>query len=124
MAHFAKIDLEGNVLEVLVVDNKDITSPEGEEAEVLGQTLLFNLTGHRLWRQTSYTGSMRKNYAGIGHKYDKDRDAFIEKKPHESWILDEETARWKSPKPYPNDNHVYDWDEATQDWVRVKRNAN
>jgi hypothetical protein len=95
MAHFAKLDIEGNVLEVLVVANEKLLDPEGNEQEVLGQTFLFNLTGHRIWKQTSFNGNFRKNYAGIGYKYDQNRDAFISPRPDENHTLNEQTCRWE-----------------------------
>ena len=117
MAHFAKLDADGNVLQVLVVDNKDLLDPDGVEQEVLGRTFLFNLTGHRDWKQTSYNGTIRKNFAGIGSKYDKDKDAFIPAKPpYDSWVLDEQTCLWKAPVAIPEDGKYYEWDEAQAEW--------
>ena len=79
------------------------------------------------WIQTSYntyggvhkTGGtpLRKNYAGIGYTYDKERDAFIAPKPFASWSLNEETCLWESPSPYPSDGKIYVWDEPTTNWV-------
>lgn len=119
MAHFAKLDINGNVLEVLVVDNSKLLDPEGNEQEVLGQTFLFNLTGHRLWKQTSYNGNIRKNYAGIGFKYDYQRDAFIPPKPFDSWSLNEQTCKWESPSVMPSDGKQYIWNEQELKWSEI-----
>ena len=76
------------------------------------------------WKQTSYNGNKRKNYAGIGMKYDSARDAFISEKPYASWVLDEATCRWEAPVPMPSDagtgnpSKIYRWDEDTTNWVQ------
>ena len=88
MAHFCKLGV-GNIIEqVVVVSNEVITDNDGNEQEQLGVDFLNNLYGTRdVWKQTSYNGNFRKNFAGIGFKYDQTRDAFIEPKPFDSWIL-------------------------------------
>jgi len=65
----------------------------------------------------------RKNYAGIGFTYDKDRDAFIPPKPFDSWVLNEETCLWEAPVPMPDDGKDYRWDEEKQSWVEVAENV-
>jgi len=65
----------------------------------------------------------RKNYAGIGYTYDRDRDAFIPPKPFDSWVLNEETCLWEAPVPMPTDGKPYRWDEETQSWVEVVENV-
>ena len=60
---------------------------------------------------------LRKNYAGIGYTYDRDRDAFIPPKPYDSWVLNEDTCLWDPPVPYPDDGNDYTWDEETTSWV-------
>jgi len=69
--------------------------------------------------RTSYNGTIRKNYAGIGYTYDAARDAFIPPKPFPSWTLVESTCRWTAPKPHPSDDLIYKWDETNQEWVPV-----
>ena len=71
------------------------------------------------WKQTSYSGSFRKNFAGIGYTYNADLDAFIPPKPYPSWVLDEATCQWKAPVPMPQDGELYEWDEAAGEWVVV-----
>jgi hypothetical protein len=71
------------------------------------------------WKQTSYSGSIRKNFAGIGYTYNADLDAFIPPKPYPSWLLDEATCQWKAPVPMPQDGDLYEWDEAAGEWVRI-----
>jgi len=72
------------------------------------------------WIQTSYTGSIRKNYAGVGDIYDKTRDAFYEPKPYPSWTLDEGTCQWTAPVAHPAaDGKSYTWDEDTTNWVEI-----
>jgi len=86
MSHFAEIDKNNIVLRVCVGDNND---PNGDEGY---QWFIDNLGGR--WIQTSYNGTFRKNFAGIGSTYDEQRDAFIPPKPEGNYILDEETCRW------------------------------
>jgi hypothetical protein len=106
MSHWAEIDSENKVIQVVVGNNND--PDEGY------QWLVDNLGG--TWVKTSYNNNIRKNFAGIGYKYDEQRDAFIPPKPYESWILDEEVCQWKAPIARPQDGNYYDWDEKTISW--------
>jgi len=119
MAHFAKIDQFGYVAQVIVVDNKDTSDAGGVEKESIGAAFCERLFGGT-WKQTSYNGKFRKNYAGIGYKYDADRDAFVPPKPYASWLLDDFTCQWKAPTPMPTDGKKYSWDEATTSWVETE----
>jgi len=120
MAHFAQ--LENNIVkQVIVVSNQDILDENGQESEEKGIAFCSNLLGGT-WKQTSYNGKIRKNYAGIGYTYDEGRDAFIAPKPYNSWLLNESTCQWESPIPYPNDNKFYVWDEETTSWVEINAN--
>ena len=114
MAHFAQI--ENNIVtQVIVVSNQDILDENGQESEQKGIDFCFNLLGGT-WKQTSYNGRIRKNYAGVGYTYDEGRDAFIAPKPFPSWVLDEDKAQWKAPVKYPTDGSLYTWNEETQSW--------
>ena len=119
MAHFAKIDIQTNiVLEVNVVNNDDIQNLSFPESEPLGITFLMPWnTPNTYWKQTSYNGNFRKNYAGIGYTYDETLDAFVPPKPFASWLLDTDKAQWKAPVDYPTDDKKYTWDEETTSWV-------
>jgi hypothetical protein len=120
MAHFAKLDANNIVLEINVVDNEHLLDANGIEREELGIAFLVQWSGgYPYWKQTSYNGNIRKNYAGIGFTYDAVRDAFIEPQPYPSWILNETTCRWGPPVPYPTDGKYYMWDEATTSWVET-----
>jgi hypothetical protein len=118
MAHFAKLDDNNVVVSVHVVNN-DVITVNGDESEQAGIDFLSNLHGHSSWKQTSYNGTIRKNYAGVGYTYDASRDAFILPKPFESWILNETTCQWDAPVAKPSDGKYYKWDEATTSWVEV-----
>jgi hypothetical protein len=118
MAHFAKLDENNFIIEVHVVSN-DVITINGIESEQLGIDFLTNLLNYNLWRQTSYNGSFRKNYAGIGYYYDSIRDAFIPPKPFPSWTLNEDTCLWQSPIPYPNDGKMYQWNEEIGNWEEI-----
>ena len=119
MAHFAK--LENNIVtQVIVVSNQDILNEQGQELEQKGIDFCSNLLGGT-WKQTSYNGNIRKNYAGIGYTYDEGRDAFIAPKPYNSWLLDETICQWKAPVDYPADENQYAWDESTLSWVQLEQ---
>ena len=117
MAHFAQ--LENNVVtKVIVVANQDILDENGQESEQKGIDFCSNLLGGT-WKQTSYNGNIRKNYAGVGYTYDEGRNAFIAPKPFNSWVLDETTCQWKAPVEMPTDGKMYSWNEATLTWTEV-----
>lgn len=120
MAHFAQLDDDNVILQVIVVHNNDCKDENGNESEAVGVAFCKSLLGETTrWKQTSYNASMRKNYAGIGYQYDPIRDAFIPPKPFPSWVLDEATCRWNAPVAMPNDGKMYQWDEATTSWVEM-----
>jgi hypothetical protein len=115
MAHFAQLNEENIVTQVIVVANQDTADQDGVENEEIGIAFCNNLLGGR-WVQTSYNAKIRKNYAGIGYKYDANLDAFIPPQPFNSWLLDEETCQWKAPVDYPTDGGRYTWNEETLTW--------
>ena len=125
MAHFAKLGT-GNIIERVSVVSNDVAT-----TEQAGVEFLQNLYGDRAtWKQTSYntrggqhlTGGtpFRKNYAGIGFKYDQTRDAFIPPRPYASWILNETTCLWDPPVVKPDDGQNYIWNEENQTWDVVE----
>ena len=116
MASFAKIGLNNKVIAVHSVHNDILKDADGVEQEILGVEFLTNLHGWAIWKQTSYNNNIRKNHAGIGYTYDEDRDAFIPKKPFNSWILNEETCQWEAPVVKPDDGQIYNWNEETTTW--------
>jgi len=117
MAHFAEIGLNNTVLRVIVVHNNDCLL-DGVETESVGADFCRNLFGGT-WIQTSYNGTIRKNYAGIGYTYDSQRDAFIPPRLFNSWVLNEDTCLWEPPVAYPNDGAKYQWNEETINWVEI-----
>jgi hypothetical protein len=117
MAHFAQLNEENLVTQVIVVANQDTTDDTGTENEAVGAAFCANLLGGT-WKQTSYNARIRKNYAGIGYKYDATLDAFIAPQPFASWTLDE-NAQWKAPVDMPTDDKRYTWNEATTSWDEV-----
>ena len=116
MAHFAKLDDNNIVVDVLVVNNDVILKADGTESELKGKQFLNATFGESKWVQTSYNSNFRKQYAGIGYKYDSINDVFIAPKPFSSWTLDD-NFDWQAPTPYPNDGDIYIWDEETTSWV-------
>jgi len=118
VAHFAKLDENGVVITVNVVNNSDCGDLPFPESEPVGVAFLTEWSGgYTNWKQTSYNANFRKNYAGIGFIYDSTLDAFIPPKPYPSWLLNTETCQWEAPVPYPTDGKYYIWDEATESWV-------
>jgi hypothetical protein len=117
MAHFAKI-VNGIVETVIVVSNEDLQKKEFPESESIGQQFLKSVGLDGEWLQTSYNGKFRQRYAGIGYSYNAEMDAFISPQPYASWNLDKTTGEWMPPKPFPNDDPFYFWDENTSSWVK------
>ena len=121
MAHFAKLNSENIVEQILVVSN-EVATNEQAGVDFLNNLLKTNDT----WKQTSYNTvggvhklggtPFRKNYAGVGYKYDESRDAFIAPKPYNSWTLNETSCLWEAPTPYPDDGNLYIWDEENLTW--------
>lgn len=118
MAHFAQLDENNVVTQVIVVANKDTADANGVEKEHIGAAFCERLLGGT-WKQTSYNGTFRKKYAGIGYTYNAGIDAFVPPKPHASWTLNNTTADWEAPTPMPTDGKLYNWDEATLSWVEI-----
>jgi hypothetical protein len=111
MAHFAQLDENNRVLQVIVVSN---------EHEQNGEQWCHEFVGGR-WKQTSYNGRIRKNYAGIGHTYDEQRDAFIAPKPYTSWTFNEDTCQWQAPVTKPTDEYQYHWSELLGKWIPINK---
>jgi hypothetical protein len=130
MASFAKIGLNGKVIEVLSIVNEVLHDSNGVEQESIGIDFLTKFTGWAIWKQTSYNTKggvhdkngtpLRKNHAGIGYIYDEDRDAFIPPKYFNSWVLNEQTCLWEAPVAMPNDGNKYTWNESTLTWDIVE----
>ncbi len=108
MSHFAKIDKDNIVTEVIVSEQDFINSGK------VGDSFL--------WVQTSYNNNFRKQYAGVGHTYDKANDVFISPKPHASWALDA-SFDWQPPTAMPDDGKFYNWNEDTTSWDEVDMGA-
>ena len=120
MAHFA--ELENNIVtRVIVVHNNELLDENNVEQEANGISFCQSHFGTPNWKQTSYNGNIRKNYAGIGYTYNEQRDAFIPPKPYPSWLLNEDTCQWGSPVPHPTPigDEGYYWDENTTSWVVI-----
>jgi hypothetical protein len=115
MAHFAQIE-NGLVVNVIVVNNNELLV-DGIEQEQKGVEFCQSLFGGD-WKQTSYNGTIRKQYAGVGYTYDVTADVFIAPQPYPSWSLDA-NYDWQAPIDYPADGKLYSWDEANQVWVEL-----
>lgn len=127
MAHFAQIDENNIVIQVLVIDQAEIdTGNWGDPASWL-QTSYNTKGGVYYIPNTSIpdpdqTKAFRKNYAGVGFMWLPDGPegkGFAPPKPYPSWVLNSFSYLWEAPVPYPDDGGVYEWDEATMSWVLV-----
>ena len=135
MASFAKLGLNGEVLQVVSVNNDTIKDLNNIEQEKLGIDFLTELYNWPVWKQTSYntrnnkhssgddSKALRGNYAGIGYTYDEDNDIFWPPKPYASWVKNTTTAVWQSPigdapelTEEQINTHYYMWNESGQSW--------
>jgi len=113
MAHYAFLDKNNIVTEVIVgID-------ETELIDGLDPETWYSNFRNQTCKRTSYNANIRKNYAGIGFRYDEELDAFVPPKPFRSWVLNEETARWEAPVAMPDDGKEYRWSEFDLDWVEI-----
>ena len=116
MAHFAELDDNNIVKQVIVVSNVDISDSDGIENEEIGIFFCKKLFGAQTkWKQTSYNNNFRKRFAGIGYTYDAINDVFINPQPYPSWTLDD-NFDWQPPVEKPSDEQEYEWNEDTQSW--------
>lgn len=121
MAHYAFLDENKVVIEVIVGVDECEQAVDWEEH-------YSQFRGHAC-KRTSYNTHggvhrhggtpFRKNYAGIGFVYDDQRDAFVPPQPFASWVLNEQSCLWHPPVPMPNDEHLYEWDESTYEWIKI-----
>ncbi len=120
MAHFAKLNENNIVTEVVVVNNDILLEVDGTESENKGKTFLNLVFGTSNWVKTSYNGNFRKQFAGVGYTYDSNNNVFISPKPFESWTLDE-NFDWQPPVNIPSDfdGINYLWNEKNQNWENI-----
>jgi hypothetical protein len=114
MAHFAELDENNTVKQVIVVHNNELLDENGNESEQKGIDFCVAHYGGT-WIQTSYNNTIRKRYAGIGLKYDPINDVFLDDQPFPSWTLSS-TFDWEPPVPFPDKLWLYDWNETTKTW--------
>jgi hypothetical protein len=125
MAHFARVD-KGIVKEIIVAEQDFFDSYVATEAGEWIQCS-YNTRGgvhyqsDRITPSDDQTKALRKNYAGIGFTYDKDKDAFIPPKPFNSWTLNEDTCLWEAPVAYPDDGQIYNWNETIKNWELITK---
>tara|TARA_B100000287_G_scaffold29613_1_gene27873 strand:- start:81 stop:488 length:408 start_codon:yes stop_codon:yes gene_type:complete len=124
MGHYAKV-VGDTVVQVIVAKQDFIDTLPDKSAWVKTS---YNTTGGVHYtedengvrsKSTDQSKALRKNYAGVGMKYDKVRDAFIAPQPYPSWTLDESTCLWKPPVEEPDDRCVYNWNETHKRWDKV-----
>lgn len=120
MAYFAQLDENNVVLQVISIDNSIAQDPAPGNSEPLGQTFITEVLGlPGEWRQTSYNSSFRKQYAGIGYRYDAAEDVFISPQPFPSWTLDA-NHDWQPPTPMPAEGGPWVWDEDALSWAQIQ----
>lgn len=128
MAHYALINKDNIVVQVITGVDENIIQTDVDGTQVGGSTEAWEafyasrpefegLTCKR----TSYNANIRANYAGIGYRYDKDFDVFIAPQPYPSWKLDYATYQWKAPIPMPEETEEYfwKWSEINKEWIQV-----
>lgn len=118
MAHFARLNENNIVEQVIVVSNNELLD-NGVESEAKGVAFCQSLFGGN-WKQTSYNGNIRKQYASIGMTYDVVNDVFVAPQPYPSWSLNN-NFDWQPPTPRPTEG-FWQWDEATLSWIEAKLN--
>jgi hypothetical protein len=115
MAHFAELNEDNLVLQVVVINDSDCLDESDNESETVGINFCKTLFGGN-WVQTSYNHSIRKNYASVGATYRADLDGFVAPCIFSSWVLDETTCKHEAPVAYPSDGKYYRWNETTTSW--------
>ena len=120
MAHFARVNSDWVVQQVVVVNNSILLNEQGLECDWLGEQFCQQLYGaHTKWIQTSCNGNKYKNFAGIGYTFDPHQNAFIPPKPYPSWLLNKDNFQWEPPIPLPSDGDFYLWDEQSCQWLAI-----
>lgn len=125
MAHFAKIEND-LVTEVIVADQVFVDSLEGQWIKTSYNTRggIYYIPNTDI-PDEDQSKALRKNYAGVGFRFDPVLDAFIPPKPYESWTLNEDTCLWEAPIPMPKDTNddktKYYWDEPTLSWKPIEQ---
>ena len=77
MAHFAQVNNDNIVQQVIVVSNDDCGGGDFPESEPVGQAFIASIGLTGTWLQTSYHANFRGLYAGIGFTYDAELDEFV-----------------------------------------------
>ena len=121
MGHFAQID-ENNIVTQVIVAEQDFI-----DSGLVGDPSFWIQTSYNTRGNVHYGSdgtpdggiALRKNFAGIGYKYDRELDAFIPPAPFKDWVINSDTGLWESPVPYPEDGNTYGWDESTSNWVKI-----
>lgn len=122
MAHFAQLDENNIVTQVLVVNNDDLQNLPFPQSEPLGVAFLQNLIPNTVWKQTSYNNNFRFRYAGIGYKFHSECGSyggFAVPPLYSYFVFDETTCSWIPPIPYPFDGFAYYWNDAARSWTKV-----
>lgn len=111
MSHWAQLDENNIVIQVLVGDNN---------SDDEGYSLLVETFGGK-WVKTSYNGNIRKRFAGIGYTYNEELDIFLEPKPYEDWVIDSASLDWAPSIPFPENELPHRWDQDTKTWIPIKK---
>ena len=129
MAHFAELDDNNIVKQVIVVHNNELLD-SGVESEQRGIDFCTNLLGGR-WIQTSYNHSIRQNFAGPGSLYDPIRNAFIAPQPttqvikHEISVSSKDTFSDSFARELNRDSSlVSQWAERAPSDLTTPQSAN
>lgn len=124
MAHFAQLDFNNIVMQVVVVDDQVLGDATYPDTEPLGIAFLQSLFGvNTKWKQTSSTAEFRRLYAYLGGTYREDLDVFVRPQPYNSWVYNVVTNDWEPPIPFPSDGETYQWEENGAFWKRTESRA-
>jgi hypothetical protein len=116
MAHFAQLDENNIVIQVIVVDNENTLDAQENESGVIGVQFCKDVFGEdTIWMQTSYNANSRKAMAVPEGTYDANADEFVDPSPFPSWSLDANND-WQAPTGYPENGNTYSWNEETLSW--------
>lgn len=117
MAHFALLDTDNTVKDIIVIDNNDTLDANGKESELVGVAKCYELTNLNSWKQCSYNDNFRGHYPILGDIYDGVNNIYkSSSSPFPSWVLDMTTGYYNAPVAYPDDGLLYSWDEETIQW--------
>ena len=130
MAHYALLNSDNIVVQVITGVDENITQIDTDGKEVGGSSEAWeqfyaSLPWHEglTCKRTSYNRNIRGNFAAIGGKYYPDFNVFIAAQPYPSWKLNYTTFQWEAPTAMPEiiDGYYWRWSEYNKEWIKVSQ---